>query len=302
LTRLGEERAEESWEYLSYQMELFPHAIVFMTAALVRFAQAAQTDDPKAKLDLWGNVVELCEKAWDQFNQLPAADIRNPAVRQLMTISLEAAALVSTQVGQHEEAKRLVDEAVRLSSTSYSAWGLRGIVYQPDPRCEEFFRKAMELGDPTYLAQVAMMRKGFDEALRWCDLALEKVPHPSIRAELFGWKAVARHCQGASESEVRALFGQGLAIQPENPNLRHNYSIFQKEIADRQPMAAVRVGQVGTVRFNDYLTWDESRTTTQRFVAEDIVRKTHNLPTQGFVANRRKRLEDQMSHAVGVSN
>lgn len=120
-------RLSEAWEYVRYQVELFPHAVTYISASLVSFHRhvAAPASEQKEHAE---EQIRYVEAAWDAFQQLPETHRNHPEMRAYMALAFEGVATTWARLGNNERSKAAWEQALKLAADSPIPWAPRGFV------------------------------------------------------------------------------------------------------------------------------------------------------------------------------
>lgn len=108
----NEGKLGEAWEYVTYQLQVVPHALTSINASVVRAHQAQLSASHEEGRDLSGEQIRFFEDAWQQFQLLPLKIQAHATIREYMVLGFEAAALGYLRLNQPQEAKALSDRIV----------------------------------------------------------------------------------------------------------------------------------------------------------------------------------------------
>ncbi len=243
----GQGRLQEAWEYVQAQLDLFPNAVSYALASILCNKRARQAEGD-ARVSLCNEQAQYFARAREEYARLPTGHQGHPEIKEVMGLGYEVAVLALHRSGDEQAAQKMCEAAIALNPTSPSPWTIKGLITAA--RAEEagaFFRKAVELGDRTYLPYIslaydALMKKEFREALNWSQQALERVggQDGEVQSFLYQWSAISLAQLGAPREEIESFFQKAVEVAPRNQFARDNYQWFQSLEHSKAAPLAVR--------------------------------------------------------------
>jgi tetratricopeptide (TPR) repeat protein len=241
----GQGRLQEAWEYVQAQLELFPNAVSYALASILCNKRARQAEGD-ARVRLYKEQAQYFDRAREEFARLPAGHQCHPEIKEVMGLGYEVAVLALHRSGNEQAAQKMCEAAIAFDPTSPGPWTIKGLITAA--RAEEagtFFRKAVELGDRTYLpysslAYDALLKQEYREALDWSRQALERVgsQDSEVQSYLYQWSAISLDQMGAPREEIEHFFRKAIEVAPGNQFARDNYQRFQSaEHSEAAPLA-----------------------------------------------------------------
>jgi tetratricopeptide (TPR) repeat protein len=228
----GEGKRAEAWEYVEHLLRAVPHAVVSLTAALVRFGQAADTGSRAEQERLCQDQVSYFEQGRRLFRELPPQLQSDPNLRNYMTLCFEGTALGLQRWGDQNRALELCNEAIRFNPIAPGPRALRGSITYPSVAAIEDCHEAIRLGENSYtpyyfLAHAALARGAFGEAILLCEQALSRRPSQKIEAQMHAWIALSNWRLGASPDVVQQRFERASNLDPENSDISSHLAAFK---------------------------------------------------------------------------
>jgi tetratricopeptide (TPR) repeat protein len=242
----AEGKMQEAWEYVRAQLELFPNAVSYCVASLLSYHQGRKVEG-EARRNLFSEQMQYFEQAQENYERLPPGPRSNPRIKAVLGLGYEAAAYTLYLSRDRTRAKAMCDAAIAFDPSSPNGWTLLGILTVGSPQASEAFKKAVELGDRSYLpfyflAHDALTREAFQEGLDWSRQALERGErqHSTIRSLLYQWSAICLANLGGPREEIEALFKRAVEIAPDNEWARENYRRFRTSEGSAPPNLSPR--------------------------------------------------------------
>lgn len=114
-------RLAEAWEYVQYQVELFPHPVTYTTASIVCYHHSvvASSENRKKWLE---ELLAFVEKAWDGYQKLSAIQRSHADMQAYMAFGFEIAAATWLRLGNKVHGKEVWDQAIKLGANPASSW------------------------------------------------------------------------------------------------------------------------------------------------------------------------------------
>jgi tetratricopeptide (TPR) repeat protein len=235
-----ERRLAEAELYLNHLLELVPHALTFAAASILRLYQAKAARNDDQRRSLMREQLRLCESAGAAFSDLPETQSQSPSSRAWMVLCLECASFAALGLGDRQKALGFSDRALVLAPSKSGPYTSRGTISYPSRQAVEDFLSAERLGEKSYiscyyLAHDALTRNEFRDAEQWCGKALRRSPGIKIKAQLYEWLAICRAEAHSDPNEIRTLFHLAKDLDPKNPRIEQNYSLFESSLSISQP-------------------------------------------------------------------
>jgi tetratricopeptide (TPR) repeat protein len=155
--------------------------------------------------------------------------------------------------------------AVSFAPNAYGPKTVRGIITYPDEEAVADFRRAIELGDPSYyayyyLAHASMVSADYEASTSLCRQALQHAPSRRIEAQLHFWLSIARGHLGAEVEDVRSLLQRAVELDPNNPLPRQHLEAVE---TSGKPLTFSSEpawdAELGEPHYMDYLEIQESK-------------------------------------------
>jgi tetratricopeptide (TPR) repeat protein len=239
-----ERRLAEAEVYVSHQLELLPNPLAHAAASLLRFYQAKAAETLEERQRLLKSQLAHCDSAWDGFMELPESRRKSLGTQMQMALCLESGAFGALRSGDRDTAAKYCDRAVELAPSLPWPHTIRGFVAYPSKQAVGDFLAAERLGERKYvpyyyLAHDALVREDYRAAAEWCDKALARSPGREVQAQLYEWLAI---CKGEVKEwfnldAIRELFGRAQELDPGNPRIERNRSLFESARAESEPAA-----------------------------------------------------------------
>lgn len=236
-------RPQEAWEYAQAQVALFPNAVSYAVASVLCYQRALHADED-ARTSLVKEQSHYFDRAREEYARLPPSHRDHADVKDFMGLGYQAAAWALYCSGDVRAAREMGNAAIAFDTGSPTIWTLQGAITAGSPEATEAFKKAVELGDRTvvpyyYLANDALTRRAFREALGWSLQALEREEgqDSEIKSLLYQWAGISlAHLDGPRE-EIEAFFEKAVEVAPESELARENYRHFQaSELPNPPPL------------------------------------------------------------------
>jgi tetratricopeptide (TPR) repeat protein len=278
LRLVGNGELDEAWKYVSYQLKATPNAITFLTASNIRFHQAHKADGQEETGKLLGESVRYFEQAWRLFQQFPAQVRDSMDLREYMILGFEIAALSLNQIGDSARALDVCSVAVSFAPNAYGPKTVRGIITYPDKEAVADFRRAIELGDPSYyayyyLAHTSMVSGDYEAATSLCQQALQHAPSRRIEAQLHFWLSIAQQHLGAELEVVRRLLQRAIELDPDNPLPRHHLEAVEASGKISFFSSASWDAELRDQRYLDYLKPHETKVEAARSAHTELLER-----------------------------
>jgi tetratricopeptide (TPR) repeat protein len=138
--------------------------------------------------------------------------------------------------GRLEDALNAFDQAMRSPQIRDAALVARGMLLlamsNPEKALADF-EKAIASNTPLvapylHLAHHALIQGDYVSCLELCDRALDRTRNPRLQAVVLQWEAIAGAELGAPLGQVHRAFEVALTRDPLNPQIRHNFELFQQ--------------------------------------------------------------------------
>ncbi|AMV29082.1 Tetratricopeptide repeat protein [Gemmata sp. SH-PL17] len=223
----------EAQKYTQHQVELLPHPVTFVTAAVVAFCRATSTV-PFRRGDL-EQQVQYLDKAWEGYQQLPEVQQSDRNLLNYLGSGFATGARAWGHLGSKNRAMEYANRAVQLKPDSALPWVVRGIITYPGQQSIQDFRAAVEREETAvtpyyYLAHHSLSQSDFRSAIDWCRQALTRNSNQRIAAQLQGWLAVCQERLGESRDTVEAAFRKALDSDPTHGEVIENYRAFKEPV------------------------------------------------------------------------
>jgi tetratricopeptide (TPR) repeat protein len=135
LNLLEQGRLQEALEYSRAQVELFPNAVSYAVASLLRYHQGRQSEGD-ARAAFFQEQAFFFDQAREEFAKMPAAHQEHPVIKGVLGLGYEVLGYALHLSGDLQAALAMCDAAIAFDTTSANAWTLRGVLLSAKPEKE----------------------------------------------------------------------------------------------------------------------------------------------------------------------
>jgi tetratricopeptide (TPR) repeat protein len=222
-----------AWEYVKFQLELFPNPVSKALASLLCNHDARRAQGQE-KAQLLARQERLFREAREDFARLSDAQQADRWLREVMQLGYKALALALHSQGKKEEAMAVCQEAVAAAPDMSFPWTLTAILTTDDPaRCIPASRKAISLGEKSFYpyASITFHAYGagnFAEAHQMAIDAIGRCPdeYALMKSMLLQLCAMSLHHLKGPIDDVGRLFEAALEVCPDDKVAQENYRYF----------------------------------------------------------------------------
>lgn len=226
----------KAWEYVRVQLEIFPNPISKMLASLLYHQDARTAKDEAERDQFTQEQMRLFHEAKNEFEAMPDPVKSNAGLKEVIQMGYKIAALTLFKRDKKQDAIEVCKEAIEAAPELPHPWRLLGVIdHDNTDVAVAAFRKAIELGDTTYLpyaclAHYAMIAKNYKEAGEMATAATDHWEGDSmdLLSILYQWRAISVIQLGGDFEYAGALFRRALEIAPENEYAKHNFDHYLK--------------------------------------------------------------------------
>ncbi|MDY3557086.1 hypothetical protein R5W24_006273 [Gemmata sp. JC717] len=230
----AEGRIDEAWAYIGRLRELVPNTVTNLVASFVCFFRASRASGAD-RAELHKEQLRYFDEGLAGYEKLPSERQQDPEMQTITAVCFSAASHAALRLGDDVVTRSVVDRSIRFAPHAPGPLTARGVMSYPSQEAVDDFRKAAALPNPgyapfLYLAHQAFINGRLGEAEQLCQEALARNPGRPVRAQLLGWLAVIRDCQGAPREQVEGLFSQAFEVFPGHGEVEANYRIFKADV------------------------------------------------------------------------
>ena len=159
-----------------------------------------------------------------------------PANQSVFAHAVTLAAFCQDGLGKSIAALRLYNLGIAANPTNDALLVARGILqYGKSDSAIRDFRLAIQLESPLvwpslFLGHHYLTNGQYEDCLKVCEQALNRVSSNSLNAALYEWIGISRSELGMPAEKVRDAFEEAVRLDPENDRIRKNFSAFESAL------------------------------------------------------------------------